>query len=114
MLWTWLFLWRGELRGQVKTRFHLQTHNAFRMLLIGSDILILLSLCYIQRCVPHHQVYDLWLAGLTATIGILLLCTIGSARINGYRRSFDFWMKLATACMFMLGFVALVGTFSGG
>jgi hypothetical protein len=111
MFWTWLFLRRGELSEQTRTGFHLHVNSAFRMLLIGGNILVLAILWYIQQNIPHHQVYDLWLAGFAATIGMLLICTIGSAHINGYRYCLDFWMKLATAFMFVLCFVAVINVF---
>ncbi|MDQ2884545.1 MAG: hypothetical protein M3Y39_00495 [Chloroflexota bacterium] len=95
----------------VQNRLHPGTNSAFRTLLFVGDLLALLLFWFIwslQRHMPGLHGFDLWIAGLTVTLGLLFVCARGSARLNGYGRSHDPWLRIATAIMFVLCFVAVI------
>ncbi len=111
MPWTSLFLRGSELSAGVLRRLHLHSNSAFRALLFVGDLLMLFllwSIWSLQRHTPGLHAYDLWIAGLAATLWILFACARGSARLNGYGRSHDPWLRIATTIMFVLCFVAVI------
>jgi hypothetical protein len=110
MFWTWFFSIGSELTRPVRTSVHLHIPLAFRILLFSGDFLVLMVFWYIQQNLPYRQIYDIWLAGFAATLGILLLFTMGSARIHGYRLHSDPWIGLASALMFALGLVSVINS----
>lgn len=108
MSWQWFFsLWSKLFKP---LRMHLCRHRvrAFRVLLFGGNLLLLLVLWGFQPVFQHYREYYVWLAGLSATLGLLFVFTIVSALINGYRRYHDSWLGLATGLMFVLSFALAV------
>jgi hypothetical protein len=83
----------------------------FRGLLFGGDFLFLLIFWFMQPDFPHPRDFDWWLAGFTATLVMLLVFTMGSARIHGYRPFHDRWIRLATTIMFLLCLVLIVNPY---
>ena len=86
--------------------------SAFRRLLVGGILLILVGLLILQPIFQQHREYYLWLAGFTATLGMSFIFVIVSAQIKGYRRYKDAVLGFATGMMFLLsGVLAVTGLF---
>jgi len=85
---------------------------AFRAVLFGGILLIIVGLGIYLPFFEQHKEYYLWLAGFTMTLAISFLFAIVSARINGYRRYKDIMLGFVTALMLLLsGVLALSGLF---
>jgi hypothetical protein len=111
MLWTSLYLRAYKLPAVLRKRLHPGTNGAFRVLLFVGDLLALLLFWFIwslQRHSPALHGYNLWIAGLAATLWILFACARASARLNGYGRNHDPWLRLAATIMVVLCFVAVI------
>lgn len=85
-------------------RMYLGHHrvSAFRGFLISGNLLLLAGLWLLQPIFQQHREYYVWLAGFAATLAMLFIFTILSARINGFRRYRDSWLGFATGTMFVL------------
>lgn len=110
MFWDGLFSIGTKLTRPVRTGIRLHMPLTFRVLLFGGDVLILMVLLYIQQNVSYRHAYDLWLAGLAATLGILFLFAMGSACVHGYHPYKDRWVGLASTLMFALCLVSVIGS----
>jgi hypothetical protein len=110
MFWEWLFSIGSELTRPVRMSIRMHMPPAFRTLLFSGDFLIFMAFWYIQQNLSHHHTYDLWLAGFSATLGILLLFTMGSVRVHGYRLYRDPWVGLACTLMFALCLVSVISS----
>jgi hypothetical protein len=110
-MWTSLSLHVSELSTMVRRHLHPGTNGAFRTLLFAGDLLMLLLFWLIWSLQLHSPAlhgYNLWIAGLAATLGLLYVCALGSARLNGYGRNQDPWLRIAATIMFVLCFVAVI------
>ncbi len=76
--------------------------SAFRGFLIGGNLLLLAALWILQPVFQQHREYYVWLAGFAATLAMMYIFTMWSARINGFRRYRDSWLGFATGMMFVL------------
>jgi hypothetical protein len=112
MFWSWLCSESYELWVPVSKYLRRHVSVVFRGLLFGGDLLFLAMFWYIQQTFPHQRISDWWLAGFTATLAMLFVFTMGSARIHGYRPYQDLWIRLATAIMFLLCLVLVASTLS--
>ena len=110
MFWDGLFSIGSKLTRPVRTGIRLHVPLAFRVLLFGGDCLILMALLYIQQNLSYSHIYDLWLTGFAATLGILLLFAMGSARVHGYHPYKDRWVGFACTLMFALCLVSVIGS----
>ena len=110
MFWDWLFSIGSELTRPVRTGIRLHMPFAFRTLLFSGDFLFLMAFWYIQQHLPYPHIYDIWLAGFAATLGILLLFAMGSVRLHGYRLHADRWVGLASTLMFALCLVSVISS----
>jgi hypothetical protein len=108
MFWSWLYSEGYELLVPVNKYLHRHVSVFFRTLLFGGDLLFLTIFWSLHLVFPHQRTSGLWLAGFTATLAILLVCTMGSARLNGYQPDQDLWIRLATAIMLFLCLVLVV------
>jgi hypothetical protein len=63
-----------------------------------------------QLAFPHQHTYGLWLAGFTATLAVLFMLTMGSARLNGYQLYQDLWILLATTIMLLFCLILVLTT----
>src|SRR5579884_3361528 len=101
MFANWLFA-RGELLfSPVKHYLRHHTIHAFRALLFGGDVLLLVVLLciYVNRYSPQ---FAAWLAGCTATLSFLFVCSVASTLLHGHQLLRDRWLGLATGIMFSL------------
>src|SRR5262249_50829472 len=110
MFWSWLYSEGHELFAPINKYLHHHISMGFRMLLFGGDLLFLIIFLYMQQVFPHPHIYSLWLAGFTATLVVLFMLTMGSARLNGYRLYQDLWIRLATAIMLLLCLILVLTT----
>jgi hypothetical protein len=110
MFWSWLYTEGHALFAPVNKYLHRHSSMGFRTLLFGGDLLFLIIFLYMQQFLPHQHSYGLWLAGFTATLVVLFVLTMGSARLNGYRLYQDIWIRLAIAIMLLLCLILVLGT----
>ncbi len=94
----------GSLRKYIQSR----SARAFRALLFGGILLIILGLGLFLPFFEHHREYYLWLAGFTTTLALSFLFAILSARINGYRRYKDVMLGFVTGIMLLLSAVLIL------
>jgi hypothetical protein len=111
-----LGLWLSDLFYQpvesLKKRIKIHRNSAFRRLLVGGILLLLVGLLILQPIFQQHREYYLWLAGFTATLGLSFIFAIVSAQIKGYRRYKDAVLGFATGMMLLLsGVLAVTGMF---
>ncbi len=87
------------------------THHCIsflRCLFFGGALLLLACFWYFLHVFSNYQGYAIWLAGFAATLALLFVFTVISARINGYRSYRDPWLGTATGIMFMFSIVLVI------
>jgi formate/nitrite transporter FocA (FNT family) len=110
MFWSWLYSEGYELWVPVSKYLSHHISAVFRGLLLGGDLLFLLIFWLMQQHFAQQRIFDWWLAGFAATLAMLFVFAMGSARIHGYRPDQDFWIRLATGIMFVLCLVLIINT----
>jgi hypothetical protein len=102
MFWTRVSTISYELFRPLKTYLHHHSLAAFRTLLLTGVMLLIATLWYTHSTFLYQPHYYLWLAGLSATLGILFLFTVVSVSLYGYHYMRDIWLTLAITTIFGL------------
>ena len=92
MSWEWLQYRFDDLVRPVHTMIQRHLTSAFRILLLGGDVLIVLGMWQFHEQLLQYWQYSAWLAGLSATLVALFLCMVASAALRGYHFLHDRWI----------------------
>jgi len=112
MFWVWLFSRFHGLFRPVRIQLYYHRIAAFHTLLLSGDLLVVVALWYTGHLLEYRQEYALWLAGGTATLGMLFVFTMVSALMNGYWRHRDPWLTYTTGLMFVFSIVCVMSAFA--
>jgi hypothetical protein len=111
MFWSAFDTHLFKLFASVRMFLHRHPRAALEAFLVNGSLLLMALLLFFLPFFQRSQHAYLWLAGLAATLGILLLCTAASGRINGYHFLHDFWMKLAMGMMLTLSALLVIAAY---
>jgi hypothetical protein len=102
MNWEWLQYWFDDRIRPAQMILHRHLISSFRIILLGGDLLILLGIWQFHELLLKYWEYSAWLAGLSATLVVLFLCTIASASIRGYHLLHDRWLTSIVGTMLFI------------
>ncbi len=112
MFWIWIFSGFHGIFGSVRIQLYYHRITAFHALLLSGDLLVVVALWCTGHLLEYRQEYALWLAGGTATLGMLFVFTMVSALMNGYWRHRDPWLVYTTGLMFVFSIMYVIIAFA--